>query len=103
MWRAPVSSTVACRRASGQTWIMATAEPDSFVISMTAGRRWIVSRAQKFFDALAKVRFGAAGRPGREIIALKLGGQFRRLAEESARLGGLESGKARRLQIGRAA
>src|SRR5665647_3970284 len=72
----------------------------SFVLCMTAAPRWKTSCAQQFFKPLAVVPLGGASRPRREIVALDGGGEFRRLAKETARLGVLESGEPRRLQIG---
>src|ERR1019366_8433103 len=99
IWRAPVSSTVAYRRASEQTWIMGAMAKRFFCLIYDAGL-WRLPIFGKFFDSLAQACLGGAGRPGRQIVALERGGKLRRRAKEPARLGGLEAGQPRGLQKG---
>src|SRR3954449_3119761 len=59
-----------------------------------------VSAAGELGEAFEIAPFGDLRRPGREVVALDRGGELGRRAEEPARLGGGESGKARRLEVG---
>src|ERR1019366_6406288 len=99
IWRAPVSSTLAERGAGEQTWIMAAMARRFFCLIYDAGLRGLPMLG-KFFDSLAQARLGGASRPGRQIVALERGREFRRRAEEFARLGTLEAGQPRGFQIG---
>src|SRR5690348_124231 len=76
MWRAPTVSTVSCRRAREQTWIM--------------------SDIYQGHETFAVAFLRNLGRPRREIVAFERAGKGLWAAEKLARFSQLEPGEAGR-------
>src|SRR6187397_486306 len=95
---APVSSTVACRRESEQTWIM-DLSCDSRLLFRLWIASWKGSAAEQLFEALPVAGLRGSSGPRLEVVTFEHGGKFWRWPEKFPGFGFREACQPRRLEI----